>query len=355
MQKHLATGIIAGAFLIGTAGAALVLPGIADAADPSPSPAATSGIRRRPAPGRHDDGHPPATGPARRPPARPAAGGGHGGPGGLDADDLTAAAGALGMTEADLTTALQGGKTVAAVADDKGVDLQKVIDAIVAADKAEIDAAVTAGTMTQAQADERLANLDRARDRRGQRRGRRTGRPRRLGPRWPGGLDADDLTAAAGALGMTEADLTTALQGGRGGRGRHDKGVDLQKVIDAIVAADKAEITAAVTAGTMTQAQADERLANLAAHVTDEVNGVAGGPGGHGRHRPDGQAPAGPARAPAAAAPAAAALPAGSRGRRQSAPAAHVGSLRTGAGPVRLGGLEGRGAGPRPVPGRATS
>jgi len=54
----------------------------------------------------------------------------------------------------------------------------------------------------------------------------------------------------------------------------------VQKVIDAIVASDKAEIDAAVQAGTMTQAQADERLANLTQHVTDEVNGMAGGPGG---------------------------------------------------------------------------
>ena len=137
MQKHLATGIIAGAFLIGSAGAVLALPGLAAAADPTPTPAATtsapsatagtgatttpstpSGTTTTPA-----DGSTPGT---------PGDRGGHRGPGGLDADDLTAAAGALGMTEADLTTALQGGQTVAAVATSKGVDLQKVIDAIVA-------------------------------------------------------------------------------------------------------------------------------------------------------------------------------------------------------------------------------
>ena len=66
----------------------------------------------------------------------------------------------------------------------------------------------------------------------------------------------------------------------------------MQKVIDAIVASDKAEIDAAVQAGTMTQAQADERLANLTQHVTDEVNGMAGGPGGRGHGGPHDQAPA---------------------------------------------------------------
>ena len=158
MHKRIAAGVVAGAFLIGSAGAALVLPGLAEAADPTASPAAAS-----PSPS------PTPTSTTTTPTAPDCSGtgiagdqlgrGGHGGPGGLDADDLTAAATALGMTEADLTTALTGGKSAAAVAADKGVDVQKVIDAIVAADTAEITAAVKAGTMTQAQADQRLANL----------------------------------------------------------------------------------------------------------------------------------------------------------------------------------------------------
>lgn len=147
MHRRIAAGVVAGVFLIGSAGTALLLPRLVDAADPTASPSATSTS--------------PATAPAagQDDPGTPADHAGRCGPGGLDADDLTAAATTLGMTEADLTTALQGGKTLADVAKDKGVDLQKVIDAIVAADKAEIAAAVKAGTMTQAQADNRLANL----------------------------------------------------------------------------------------------------------------------------------------------------------------------------------------------------
>jgi hypothetical protein len=158
VKKQITAGIMAGAFLLGTAGAALVVPGIAEAADPTPSPTATT--TTTPTAPSGVTGTAPTTGTTPTTGTAPAGDrAGHGGPGGLDADDLTAAAGALGMTEADLTTALQGGQTVAAVATTKGVDLQKVIDAIVASDKAEIAAAVTAGTMTQAQADQRLANL----------------------------------------------------------------------------------------------------------------------------------------------------------------------------------------------------
>jgi hypothetical protein len=284
LQKRLAAGIAAGALLLGSAGATLVLPGLAAAADPTASPSATATT--------------PGTNPGSNPGTTDVQGdhggrGGHGGPGGLDADDLTAAAKALGMTEADLTTALNGGKTAATVAKDKGVAIAKVIDAIVAADKAEIAAAVKAGTMTQAQADQQLADL--AAHVTDEVNGVAGGHGGKGDHGGPGGLDADDLTAAAKALGLTEADLTTALNSGKTAAAvAKEKGIDVQKVIDAIVAADKAELAAAVKAGTMTQAQADAMIANLSTHVTDEVNGVAGGPGGKGDHGHgfDGQGPA---------------------------------------------------------------
>ena len=149
MKKQLAAGVVAGAFLIGTAGAALVLPKTADAANPTATPSATQSTTGGTTGTQLDPGQG----------GRGGMGGMHGGPGGLDADDLTAAAKALGMTEADLTTALTSGKTAAAVAKEQGVDLQKVIDAIVAADKAELAAAVKAGTMTQAPAAQMTANL----------------------------------------------------------------------------------------------------------------------------------------------------------------------------------------------------
>jgi len=154
MQKRIAAGVALGAVLIGTAGAALGLPSLAAAADPTAAPTTSTSTAAPATPGSTGTTGTPGT-----PGDRMGGHGGHGGPGGLDADDLTAAAKALGMTEADLTTALAGGKSAAAVAKDKSVDVQKVIDAIVTADKAEIAAAVKAGTMTQAQADQRLANL----------------------------------------------------------------------------------------------------------------------------------------------------------------------------------------------------
>ena len=48
------------------------------------------------------------------------------------------------MTADDLRTALQGGKSLADVAKDKGVDVAKVVDALVADLKAHLDAEVKA-------------------------------------------------------------------------------------------------------------------------------------------------------------------------------------------------------------------
>jgi hypothetical protein len=95
--------------------------------------------------------------------------GGHG-PGGdgrgfgLGQVELEAAAKVLGMTADELSTALQSGKTLERVATDKGVDIQKVQDAIQAAHATEmrnrIQQALKDGTITQANADWLLEGLD---------------------------------------------------------------------------------------------------------------------------------------------------------------------------------------------------
>jgi hypothetical protein len=77
--------------------------------------------------------------------------------------ELDAAAKALGMTADDLSAELKAGKTLAAVAAEKGVTLQVVQDAIKAAHSTEFTAhikqAVTHGNMSQAKADWLLEGL----------------------------------------------------------------------------------------------------------------------------------------------------------------------------------------------------
>jgi len=77
---------------------------------------------------------------------------------------LEAAAEALGMTADELSTQLWGGKTLAELADEAGVDLQDVRDAVEAAQveavRDAIAQAVEDGSITQAQADWLLEGLD---------------------------------------------------------------------------------------------------------------------------------------------------------------------------------------------------
>jgi hypothetical protein len=71
---------------------------------------------------------------------------------------LEAAATALGMTADELRTELSDGSTIAEVATAQGVDVQTVIDAMVAEATTRLAERV-AGDLTQAEADERIAEL----------------------------------------------------------------------------------------------------------------------------------------------------------------------------------------------------
>ena len=196
--------------------------------------------------------------------------------------DLTVAAKALGMSEADLRTALQGGKSLADVAKDKGVDKAKLIDALVKAAEDRL-------AQQKAALPERITALV-------------DGTIPAGGPGGRGGSggfgDHDgrrgsfDLTAAAKALGLSEADLRTALQGGKSlADVAKDKGVDKAKVVEALVASAKERLATEVKDGELTQAQADERAKDLPTRIAALVDGTGGkgfGRGGPGGHRPGG-------------------------------------------------------------------
>ena len=193
--------------------------------------------------------------------------------------DTSVVAKAIGISESDLQTALQGGQTVAAVAKAHNVALQVVIDALVADGQAELDAAVKAGTLTQAQADAGKAALtQRATD---QANGSFKG-----GPGGPGGHGPDgghveattDTSIAAKAIGISEADLLAALATGKtvaDVAAAH--GVATQTVINALVADGQSELAAEVASGAITQAQADAKKAEVTQRATDQVNSTFSG------------------------------------------------------------------------------
>jgi len=79
---------------------------------------------------------------------------GHGGgPAGSEA-----AATALGITIEELRAAIEQGQTIAQVAAASGIDVQTVIDAMVAEHAARLDESVAAGELTQEEADQKLSD-----------------------------------------------------------------------------------------------------------------------------------------------------------------------------------------------------
>ena len=89
---------------------------------------------------------------------------GHGGGRGLGDAELAAAAKVLGMTSDELSTALSEGKTLEELATAAKVDIQDVKDAITAVHaeemRAQIEAGVADGTISQEKADWLLEGLD---------------------------------------------------------------------------------------------------------------------------------------------------------------------------------------------------
>jgi hypothetical protein len=128
---------------------------------------------------------------------------------------------------------------------------------------------VANGTITQAQADAVVSALEAAKP--------------PMGHGRPGFGHGADLDAAATAIGITEDELRTALQSGQSlAEIAQANDVTAQTVIDALVANAKTQIAERVASGDITQAEGDEKLADLTDRITAMVNGElpARGPGG---------------------------------------------------------------------------
>ena len=194
--------------------------------------------------------------------------------------DASVVAKVIGITEADLNTALSSGQTIAAVAKAHNVDPQKVIDALVTDGLDELAAQVKAGTLTQAQADAEKAEVtQRATD---QVNGTFTGHSGGKGGTSFGKSETvSDASVVAKVIGITEADLNTALSSGQTiAAVAKAHNVDPQKVIDALVTDGLDELAAQVKAGTLTQAQAEAEKAEVTQRATDQVNGTFTGHSG---------------------------------------------------------------------------
>ncbi len=201
---------------------------------------------------------------------------------GMGADQQQAISHALGMTPADLQAARQSGQSVADLANDNNIDLQQVIDAAMKVRQETVAASVSAGDLTQTQADWLLAEME---DQLRVAFSNASG----VGP-VPGafgnfyGLGL--LSQAAQAFGMAPRDLIGQLQAGKTiAVLAQEKSIDLQKaILDPLIERERTQLQNQVKAGTLTQADADTALSwvQLQLQSRAETSGVGLGPFGYG-------------------------------------------------------------------------
>jgi hypothetical protein len=209
---------------------------------------------------------------------------------------------ALGMTEAELKTELEAGKSVSDVAKAKNIDLATVKAALLAEAKAHVDAAVAAGKHTAAEGVAKLAEVTSRIDTmlttaglpaRGSR-----GMGGMSGHKGKGGPGKFMSATLATTLKLTQEELKTQLHSGKSlADVAKAQSVDIADVKTALTSDFSAHLAEEVTSGKHTQAEADAKLAEFKTNLDTMVNrvGRAGGmkgegrgPGGHGgRHGHD--------------------------------------------------------------------
>lgn len=133
----------------------------------------------------------------------------------------------------------------------------------------ELQALVDDGTLTAEQADAVAAHLAaQMPERRGG-----PGGPGHHG-RGPGRHPGMDGEVVAELLGIDAVELRAALRDGQSIADLAEaNGVDVQTVIDALVDEAEGHLDLAVEDGRLTEAEADERLADITERITDRVNG----------------------------------------------------------------------------------
>ena len=204
---------------------------------------------------------------------------------GLQERDIlnSAAASVTGLTVPDVISQTQAGQSLAQIATAKGKTAADVIAAARTAISTGLQQAVTAGTITQADADAELAEFD-ARAPQIVANTETKGGHGRGGVRGPGGAGAL-IQATVSVTGLTEQEVDTQLTAGQTlAQIAQSKGKTADDVIAAARTALTTQLQQAVTTGKLTQAQADAKLAQFNTNATQLVNDATIGQhaGGHG-------------------------------------------------------------------------
>jgi hypothetical protein len=185
---------------------------------------------------------------------------------------LAVAGGGAAIAGTQLTPERENQAVLNDAARQLGIEPRELGDALEQALKNRVDAAVREGRMTRTQGERLKARIDAGKM-------PLFGLGHRFGPHGhhhdrphfgrPGKLDA-----AASYLGMTVAQLRSALEGGKTlAQVARDRDKSVDGLVDALVANAERKLTEAVEAGRLTEAEKREMLTGLRERITNLVNG----------------------------------------------------------------------------------
>jgi hypothetical protein len=169
----------------------------------------------------------------------------------------------LGLSESELRTQLEAGKTLAQIANAKGKSVSGLEDAIYAEANSNLDRAVTDGKLTASQEQTMLADL----------RSHLDDIVNNTGP--PGGVKVGGFfgPAVASYLGLTESELRTQLEAGKTlAQIATAQGKSVSGLEDAMYAEAKSKLDQAVADGKLTAADEQTMLADFRSHLDEIVN-----------------------------------------------------------------------------------
>ncbi|OWR30945.1 hypothetical protein CDO73_10195 [Saccharibacillus sp. O23] len=288
MNRKIATGVLALALAAG--GTSAVSHMYADSAADSTT---TSGGAAKTAPTASGSAAATPAAPPKADSPGPLGRGPHGGPAAERAD----IASLLKLTEDQLRTRQEAGETLAAIATAQGVDKQSVIDLLVSKHETHLKEELSAGKITQAQYDERLAkDKERAQNEvertfdasdKGPGKGLPGGPGPGIGPK-------EEREAIASLLKLTEDELRTRQEAGQTLAAiATAQGVSKQALIDALVSNHETRLKEELSAGKITQTQYNERAAEARERAEERIDRVSDLPPAppEGAPRPDGSGP----------------------------------------------------------------
>ncbi|MBU5352671.1 gas vesicle protein GvpG [Paenibacillus barcinonensis] len=191
----------------------------------------------------------------------------------------------LGLSKDELKNARKADQSLAEIAASKNIEVQTLIDQLVAPEKKELQQQLTDSKITQAQYDERLAALTErvttlVKEKPSEIRAHKPEPGLLPAPGLSGGFGLGpeldrNVDKLASLLGVTASELTSSLQNGKSlAEIATAQNVNVQTLIQQLVNARKADLQQELKDGKITQAQYDERVADLTQRITDLVNGT---------------------------------------------------------------------------------